>query len=205
MSRVIEKTAYQFEELSNEAKEKAREWWRSNSDFNFDTECILDDAIQIAETLGIDIDTSRGGKEPAIYYSGFWSQGDGACFEGTWRYAKGIRKKIREHAPKNIELHRIADAMFEIQSKYFYQVYATVTHIGRYNHSMSNFISVENQRPPYVMRDEEVVIQLLRDFMDWIYDTLKKAYEYRMQDAQVDEALVEGEYEFWEDGSRAHT
>jgi hypothetical protein len=78
--RVTETTVYQFDELSDEAKEKAREWYRQgNVTTRFWSECTIDDAKEIGKLLGMDIDN--------IYFSGFWSQGDGACFEGkTGKY-----------------------------------------------------------------------------------------------------------------------
>jgi hypothetical protein len=46
------------------------------------------------------------------------------------------------------------------------------------------------------------VTQCMRDFADWIYDQLRKEYEYQMSDEQVDETLIANEYEFDEDGDR---
>ena len=37
--------------------------------------------------------------------SGFSQQGDGASFEGTWEYAAGCCRRIREHAPVDERLH----------------------------------------------------------------------------------------------------
>ena len=32
--------------------------------------------------------------KPCIWFSGFWSQGDGACFEGYWSNAKGATARL---------------------------------------------------------------------------------------------------------------
>ena len=72
--RIIETKVYSFDELSKEAKEKALEELRY---INVDYENWADDTIEqikrIGSYLGIEIDQ--------VLYSGFSSQGDGACFE----------------------------------------------------------------------------------------------------------------------------
>ena len=59
-----------FDELSDEAKERAREWYRQgNCDDSFWSECTIDDAKEIGKYMGMNVDK--------VYFSGFWSQGDG--------------------------------------------------------------------------------------------------------------------------------
>ena len=94
--RVIKKEIFKYEELDDRAKDKAKDWYRQ---FIFQDSCdwefVFEDAKRAADILGIDIDHRRGSREPAIYFSGFCNQGDGACFEGYYRYAKGATKNIR--------------------------------------------------------------------------------------------------------------
>lgn len=68
---------YSFSELSDKAKDKARNWYRevSNSD-NFWSESTIDEAKEQGVNMGLDIDK--------IYWEGFYSQGSGACYTGTW-------------------------------------------------------------------------------------------------------------------------
>ena len=51
--------------------------------------------------------------------------------------------------------------------------------------------------------DEDTIIELARDYMNWIYHTLEKEREYENADAQVDEAIRANEYEFLKDGTYA--
>ena len=208
--RVTETTVFKFDELTDQAKEKAREWWRDCQAQDNDTSCTFEDAATCAEILGIDLRTRSvkfmgGGTrmEPCIYYSGFWSQGDGACFEGSYQYAKGAAKKIRSHAPQDTELHRIADELQKIQRKYFYAVRAWMKHRGHYSHSgcMEVSVTAERDNTPSIEEAEEGVTQLMRDFADWIYDQLKKEWEWVNADEQVDESIRANEYEFSEDGA----
>ena len=137
------RTLFQFDELTDSAKRKARDWYReASAGDDFGAECVYEDAAQCAEIMGIDLRTRQaklmnGGTrmDPCIYYSGFWSQGDGACFEGSYEYAKGAAKAIRAHAPVDKELHRIADELQELQRANFYRLTATMRHRGRYYHS----------------------------------------------------------------------
>src|SRR3954466_15035963 len=109
-------TLYKFGELSEDAKEKARQWYREADDGdNFWSESVIEDAATIADLMGIDlrqrpVKLMNGGTryEPAIYWSGFWTQGSGACFEGTYTYKKGSAKAVRDYAPKDEALHAIA-------------------------------------------------------------------------------------------------
>ena len=197
---------FKYEELDDTAKDKAKDWYRQ---FVFadscDWEFVFEGAVQAANILGIDIDHRRGSREPAIYFSGFWSQGDGACFEGSYRYAKGATKKIREYAPQDKELHRIADELQNIQRRNFYKLCARMTHSGRYSHSGCMDVSVWHYDGLY--RDigdaEDEVTQLMRDFADWIYDQLEKEYEYQCSDSVVEESIIANDYEFYDDGRRA--
>lgn len=203
--RVIEKEVFKYEELDDTAKGKAKDWYRQ---FVFNESCdwefVCGDAVQIAQILGIGIGRCRGSWDPAIYFSGFWSQGDGACFEGYYRYAKGATKKIREYAPQDKELHRIADELQDIQRRNFYKLCARMTHSGRYYHSGYMAVDVWHDDDPY--RDigdaEDDITQLMRDFADWIFDQLKNEYKYQCSDNVVEESIIANEYEFDADGDR---
>jgi hypothetical protein len=50
--------------------------------------------------------------------------------------------------------------------------------------------------------DEDTLIELARDFMDWIYKQLEKEWDYQNSDEQVEESIRANEYEFLEDGVR---
>ena len=202
---------YQFDELDEKAKERARKWYRQgNYDDSFWSECVIDDAKEIGTHMGMDIDN--------IYFSGFWSQGDGACFEGTWRASDVKVDKLKEYAPQDKELHRIVDGLADLAKEYP-DGYFRVTHRGHYSHSGCTSFDVELPReqkeeleygsPEYkalqvkLGEDEDTLIELARDFMDWIYRILEKEWEYLNADEQVDESIRANDYEFLKDGTRA--
>jgi hypothetical protein len=87
MPEVICTTVYQFPELSDVAKEKARSWYRELGPHDDWWDAVYEDFERICEILGIRLNTTpmrlMGGgtrAKPCIWFSGFWSQGDGACY-----------------------------------------------------------------------------------------------------------------------------
>lgn len=208
--RTIETALFKFDELSDSAKEKAREWFRAGAlDFDW-WDAVYDDAANIADKIGIDLRQRQaklmgGGtrNEPSIFFSGFSSQGDGACFEGEYRYRKGSAKNVKSYAPQDAELHRIASELADIQRRHLYGITATVKHVGRYSHENSTEIDVDFGAMEYNAETADAVAELLRDFMRWIYRQLEREYEWRMSDECVDDDIENNEYEFTEDGSYA--
>lgn len=231
MARTVESTVYQFDKLDEHAKERAREWYRtaSASDFDdFNAGVIIDDAANMADMFGLDIRQRRvtlmdksTRSEPAVYYSGFWSQGDGASFIGRYAYKRGCVRAVESDAPSvwidrdtgvrttcdtNARLGRIVRELTDVQRRNFYQLTAQITrsHGAHYAHEMTMSIDVERaDERPVSDADADVVRDALRDFARWIYRGLESEYEYQNADAQVDENIRANDYEFTEDGRRA--
>jgi hypothetical protein len=192
--RTIEMQAYKFSELNDTAKQKAldkcREWQTDDRWWEY----VYDDAKEIGKIMGIDIER--------IYFSGFYSQGDGACFEGHYEYVKGATKNVQQYAPMDTELHAIAQVLQNIQRANFYQLKASVKHRGHYYHENSTDINVDRYDGCELSRDaEEIVTECLKDFMRWIYSTLEKEYEWLTSDEYVAEMIEANDYEFDEDGN----
>lgn len=200
MPEIIETTIYRLDELSETATEKARAWYREGA-FEHDWyEFVYDDFERVCAILGVDLKTRTVGlmgdgtrRKPCIWFSGFWSQGDGACFEGHYRHAKGAPGKIRDYAPKDAALHRIADTLQAIQRRNFYQLHAGIAHRDRYYHEYTMAIAVERDSPTWqdmTANAEEAITEALRDLARWLYRQLEREYEYQTSDAVVDEAIL---------------
>jgi hypothetical protein len=203
---------YTYDELSDEAKEAARNWCRDGMLYYDWWDSIFEDAERVAGILGIEFDVRHvplmNGEtrpEPKIWFSGFWSQGDGACFDGAYRYAKGSTRRIREYAPQDSDLHRIADDLASVQRRFLYGLVARCSHSGRYCHSGSMSVSIKDDRDNW--RDigdaEDVITDALRSFADWIYGQLAAENEWLMADEQAEDMIRANGYEFYEDGSIA--
>ena len=96
MPRIVETTVFHLDELSERARDAARAWYREASRCDDWHECVFDDFEAICAILGVRLKTRSvrlfgGGtrQKPCIWFSGFASQGDGACFEGSYGFAKG--------------------------------------------------------------------------------------------------------------------
>jgi hypothetical protein len=167
--------------------------WDINVDYEW-WEFVDDDAKEIGKLMGINIDK--------VYFSGFSSQGDGACFEGNYRYEKESVKKVKAYAPKDTDLHEIAERLQSLQKPHFYALSASVKHRGHYYHEMCTEIDVY-KNDGYLPDDgtEEELIDTLRDYMRWIYRRLEKEYDYLTSEEAIIETFKANEYEFADDGS----
>ena len=211
MPQIIETTVYTIDELSDAARENARIWYRDQGIHGDWYDYVYEDFQTICGITGITLRTSPvrlygGGtrEQPHIWFRGFWSQGDGACYEGRYSHASGAAKALRAHAPKDTELHRIADALQHAQRRNFWQLHATFRRIGRYSHANSMEIDVERDSPswqPIAEGSDDDVIVALRDLAHWLYRQLQNAYEFETSDAVVDEAITINEWTFTADGS----
>lgn len=197
MPRTVTHEVYKFAELSDKAKGKARDWYREGGlDYDW-WDCIYSDFDMIAGILGFEVKDKQ--------FSGFWSQGDGACFTGRYTYAKGACANIRAHAPLDRDLHAIADALYSVQRKAFYQLGATLTK-SSHHYSHANTVSVEawrNDDKEVADHQQDAIREATRDLMGWLYASLEKEYEYLNSDESVTDSIEANEYEFNENGSRA--
>lgn len=214
--RTIKTPVFKFDQLSPEAQAKAIE---KNYDRDVDHEwwdAVYEDAVMMANIIGIQIDTRNGSQQPCIFFSGFSSQGDGACLEGQYAYKKGCLAELKVSAPAgykspetgqwveqegNAELHRICKALNAVQRKQFYGLEATVKQQGHYNHSGCTSIEVTHAEDMYrdIGEAEDDIKTLLRDFMDWIYSRLEAEYNYLTSEEHIREAIQDDE--FTEDGT----
>jgi hypothetical protein len=137
-----------------------------------------------------------------VYWTGFWSHGDGACFDVAYSYRKAAGQAIREHALQDIDLRQIAEAMERTQRPFFYQLTAQCRQRGRYIHSGCMLVYFEHARDRYcdVSVAEDAITSSLRRLADWFYAQLRKDYEYRESEAVVAEAMEGNGYTFDEDG-----
>ena len=192
--KTIETAIYSFDELSGGAKEKARKWYREGAlDYDW-YDCLFDDVKHVAGLMGIDIDN--------IYFSGFWSQGDGAMFTGSYSYRKGSVKAVKDYAPEDSDILSIARNLANIQKKYFYRLSASCKHRGHYYHENCMSVDVYDDGRYNATREaEDSIAEGLRDFARWIYRRLETEYECLTSDECVDEAIRANGYEFDEDGN----
>ena len=113
---------YAFSELSETAKQSARNKYTSG-DYPHDEwwDNVYEDANCIAKILGLDIESTRtlkNGKcvlDVDINFSGFCSQGDGACFKGYYRFNPKAVDVLNFEGCIDKELIRIATELTMMQ------------------------------------------------------------------------------------------
>lgn len=177
-----------YQDLSPEQKAKFRD---ANRDRNVDDvdwwNGVYEDFIGFAELLGITTSIQH------VAFSGFWSQGDGACFTGSWSPRLDASTEIRKHAPEDIELHRIADALVALGMKHKMlnqQVSASISRrAGIYMHSNMMDVELEVDGWP----EDTAHVQTFRDLADWLYKSLEQEYTYLTSDESLNEALQDVE------------
>ncbi len=199
--RTVEKTVYTFDELTDDTKEKVRNWYRADGlDYDW-WDFVYDDAATIADLFGLTLE-KKGKSTPKIYFSWFYCQGQGSSFRAAYRYVKGAAKAVRAYAPQDKTLHAIVDGLQDVQRRKFYALTADVRPANR-----ETSISVDvhdkrvdgwNDEPNQETVDD--VTYWLEQFNDWIFSRLRDEYEHLTSDDVVDESIRANEYEFTEYG-----
>ena len=215
-------TYRQLLELKPETAEKIKEWWSIVCwDGDYWSESVIDLAKEDGYALGFVIDD--------IYWSGFWSQGDGACWTGQVY----ISQWLKTHCKDSIGL----SAWVELIREGVIDKHISVGHVGRYYHENSMaFGYIEDNTDVFsregdVMTTEsifqsmtianvfdlieasdfeykttegirEAIIKSGQDFAQDIYRKLEKEYDYVMSEANLIEVCECNEWLFNAEGER---
>lgn len=210
MPQTITKTIYTFDELSDRAKERARDWFRELKNETWspdDMEHVLYDAERMGTILGITMShrtfkTMGGGTatEPEVTYDLSGRYGQTVGFSGLYSYAKGASKAIRAET-NDAELIRIADELQKINRKYFYHLTATIN--ARRDAGIS--VSISSRINDYIEPGDyphDALEECITDFAAWIYKQLESEMEYMYSDEAIDESIEANQYTFDADGRR---
>ena len=129
-------------------------------------------------------------------------------------HAPNSPANIRKEFPEDKTLHAIADGLDALQFGYKlltgHRISARITQdSNQYVHKYTMGCTVEDEQAEFGDEDhidlalETKVLDLMRDFADWIYKRLEEQYYSDTSDEVVDENMIANEYEFTEDGERA--
>jgi hypothetical protein len=192
----IEKKLYNFNELSNEVQQKVIE---KNYDINVNDDYWFEYIIEdFKENEYFDIEN--------VYFSGFYSQGDGAMFEYS-----GIKEKLFNEFLDTLNLSPLRK---DIISNNIY-IYASGKQKGHYYHENScshdtnfnidNFNWLRHERTYKALENilidfEGYVIEKYKDICRNLYRTLEEEYNYQTSEEAIIETIEANEYEFEEDG-----
>ncbi|MEM3335451.1 MAG: hypothetical protein QXY47_05415 [Thermoplasmata archaeon] len=198
-TKTIKLKTYTFDELKDEVKEKVLEKYRDiNVNYDGWHDFIIDDWKRKIENLGYE--------NVKIYYSGFYSQGDGACFVAT----VNIEKWIKKHKAGR----RFRKLLNEVRAGYY--AYIGIKHNlsswlkSRYRYNFSTSTDVvfygDSELSEKAYKQLEEMVELIKEEREElgneIYRDLEKEYNYLTSDEAIIETLIKNDYEFLEDGSR---
>lgn len=198
MREVINKyNVYEFDELSAESKEKALEkYWDINVNYYWE-EFIIDEVKAELESYGFE--------DVEIYYSGFWSQGDGASFTGR---LSDIRKFMKANKISNkykmvyLYADEVSADIIRNTSHYYHEntIFADVEY-----YNAEDFLSINkaDKLLDQLSEFEEYLQDWSRDYSANIYRKLRREFEYLTDEEQIIETFRANEYEFTENGEIA--
>lgn len=196
---------YKFEELSDTAKERAREEFKKYyPDYDW-YEDIYSDFIKKVKKYGFDLEPKD------IMWSGFSCQGDGASFTCERLHKKVFLKYANINVKHGLEKVFLDGTTMEIErngSRYCHKNSVTVAvcyyDIGCDSSSAQYEAQKRNRIDSYLNEVsflvEKKLIELKDNLCEELYRKLEKRYYSLLSDENIDEEITCNEYEFYEDG-----
>lgn len=186
MSKQVLKTVYEF----NEVREKALE---KNRDFLIDDfwyESIFEDFKEKLEKIGFE--------NPEIFFSGFWSQGDGACFDADINIDKILNYLFENRYLSKKEIKQIKE---NIDTATIYKNHFTTY----YSHEKTRVISIsynnyENENKEIFDKLQIILEDLRLSFCEKIYVALENEYERATSDEVLTDYFLNNDFLFEKDG-----
>lgn len=210
--KTIQINLYSFEELDDNAKQKALKAYHDlNTDYNW-WEFIYDDFISICDYLGISVD------KEAIHFEGFYSQGDGSSFGAEVDLSKLLKSiKIegwREYAPKqefgftlpdmdNRVRTLVNDGKIDLSPRIIprQRGYGVVVDLG------TDFQSDYHKNHDLIYGELDKLEKWLNGIAEilnaFLYRFLQNEYEYQTTDEAIAESIEANDYCFTVDGNKA--
>lgn len=195
--RKVETEVFTFAELSDAAKERAREWFRQGIELDAD-DTIEFTILDAAKLLGITIDRPRGRRTG---YAVDWDTNPpGAAFVGSWRASDVKPGAIQKEWPEAFTLHAIAADLERVAAE-FPDAYANCD-TGRGCFQRVEAMACGDDDDSSELADDAMaaVVDALQSFAHWIGCTIAAEYEYQYSDECVDETIEANGYEFTADG-----
>jgi len=203
---------YRFEELDDKAKEKVFESYRTDEFYPGDWwhEAAVEDFVEDRTKEGWDLETKD------VHFSGFWSQGDGASFDGKVTCETWIKfHKLEAKFPTIMKvLHNTHPLTAKIYTNHFGTYYC---------HSNTRYLEIEEDGQldehiygwddeakeqaimekwnEEVMRLEEILEDNREELSQQLYSKLEKQYDYYMTDEAIKEDIMSNDNMFLANGT----
>lgn len=181
------------------------EWW----------DCTYINFEEEAKGKGFEIGTKSqrisGGKNyetPAIYFSGFSSQGDGASFEATVDLEKYIKAHVEDLIKARVDIFTLRKILNNDSSKDEWYTDTPTIHQNdsHYCHEMTMYCDFMwyGDTPPEIEKTleqmKDIILEDARDLAKELYKTLEKENDYLTSDEAIIESLNSNDTLFTRDG-----
>lgn len=219
MQAVIEEQSYTYEQLTDEAKEKVKAWWCEHGLWDDWYEDTYERFKEEGYALGFVIDKMN--------FTGFYSQGDGACWEGQIDVATWLKTHTEDSIARDAWCALIAEEFcnkhFSIHFRGHYSHSNTMTCVGwdwvdengeedylyltqpsifqgMHYKDLHNLIRSTNF--PYTNPNdiEQAGFESAKDYADELYKQLREEYEYIMSDENLIEMCDINDWKFNNEG-----
>lgn len=183
---------YQFNELSEEAQKKVIENMQKDDSF-----LMYDWYEYVFEIFKEDMYKKYSCDVRDIFFSGFWSQGDGASFTG--------RIFIKDYLEATKQKSKYRSLWKYLEE---YEPNIDIGQSGHYSHENTmyfndhSFYEGTEKQQEQLYKIMEEIEDTFREEARQLYRELEQEYEYLTSDECIKEEIINAEYEFYADGTQ---
>jgi len=219
ISSTIEEPTYTYTQLTPTAQETVKQWWYEHGAEHEWWDCAYEDFTEQGYKLGFVVEN--------INFTGFHSQGDGACWSGQVDVATWLKTHTEDSIARDAWCALIAeefcDKHFLIHFRGHYSHSNTMTCVGwdwvdengeqdyLYLKQPSIFQGMHYKELHNLIRStdfpytdpndiEEAAFSSAKDYADELYKRLRKEYEYITSEANLIEMCEINDWRFDDEG-----
>lgn len=184
-------------DIPQEILDKYRDWNVSEGIDWWDT--TFEKFVEDMAAKGIQTDTEK------VWFRGFWSQGDGACYKGYIETRKFLdaHPHLREEFPHHAALNALdeAEPQFSIEKSGSYTHEFTMSLTMLHDVDTEQHFNMDEPLGAHAHKHlddginseleglEESVLEIVRGYAKTLYENLEEEYEYLTSDEAVKEAI----------------
>lgn len=150
-------------------------------------DCAIEDFCDnVLPHLGLDVSYKD------VAFTGFWSQGDGASFKGSFNLSDVSLTDLQAACPTEVALHKLA-AELQVLAEAHPNIHGQVSRMSsNYSHSNTMIIGdymgdngyCNEDSEAFAAADAEVtMLRIFRELADWLYNRLNEDYDFYLADA----------------------
>ena len=194
--RIVETKVYTFEELAENSQQIAIDNHRDINTYDGWWEPIFEGITEDANKAGFHVGN--------IYFSGFWSQGDGAMFEYTTLGDTLLNKFVDQLdlSPMRkswLRTQTFAQSEGKHSGHYYHE--NCCSHVVDFEPNFSTYGNFWEWIGSFADQYEQFVISEYKTLCRELYSRLSKYNDELTSDEQVAETIIMNEFEFTKDGN----